>query len=323
MLICGLGIKILYQNLSGWQNFLIKIFYIFSSIHVIATIIQKIFPNIITSVYSKILPYSILETNIMFLKIDNYSGITGQTGVNAFYISIFLAIVFSKFLFEKQKVYINVFFIVLGFYALILTGKRGLLISNIICFFIIILIMKKKKRKNLSKIVLAIISFIIASIVIYNSNDMKVILLKFKLLEQSGDITNGRSIIWSLAIENFKNNFFLGTGISSTAKIIGEYAHNIYIQLLSDLGILGFLSFVFTFIFSLIFSIKLFRSIYNTIKISDDILRNIAISIYIQILFIIYGFTGNPLYGVMFFIPYLINIALIYTYKYELKGEEY
>lgn len=65
------------------------------------------------------------------------------------------------------------------------------------------------------------------------------------------DITNGRLHFWSIAWQNFLNYPILGTGLDSYATIFTQYdtwsgiyrverAHNDYLQILSDAGILGF-----------------------------------------------------------------------------------
>lgn len=65
------------------------------------------------------------------------------------------------------------------------------------------------------------------------------------------DVTNGRLHFWSIAIQNFLNYPLIGSGLDSYALVFPnydtwngtfrvEYAHNDYLNVLSDAGIIGF-----------------------------------------------------------------------------------
>lgn len=316
MLVCCIILKILIHNSDYTGKYIIKIFYTFSTIHVIFTLLYKINPNFMINICRKILSPISFNTNIIQYNEGYIAGITGQVGVNVFYISIFIGIIFSKFLYKKKNNVLNILGLVMGFYALTLTGKRGVLIASLISCLLLVIIMKKNTKQGIIKILLVVLLVSILAVVFINLQNTNGMISKFKAFQNSQDITNGREEIWRITIENFKNNMIFGSGANSVAKISGDLSHNIYIQLLSDLGIIGFTIFIIAFIVTFYQSIKLLR---NKIKLrrNYDDLYVIAFSIYLQSVFLIYGFSGNPLYGVIFFVPYITSVSIIDNYKYK------
>jgi hypothetical protein len=93
----------------------------------------------------------------------------------------------------------------------------------------------------------------------------------------------------------------LGNGINTIDLLFGDCTHNIYIQLLAELGILGYWVVVFWFIGNLIDSIKNYLSNKNVYNI---------LSLFFQLLFLLYGLTGNPFYSSSFLWLYLLGIFL-------------
>lgn len=98
----------------------------------------------------------------------------------------------------------------------------------------------------------------------------------------TNDISNGRIHFWSIAWQIFKDNPIIGSGLDSYGIIVSKYdswngsyrikfAHNDYLQTLSDAGILGFICLI-SFIYLLF--IQGFKKIRN---VGNCFQRNIAI----------------------------------------------
>lgn len=49
--------------------------------------------------------------------------------------------------------------------------------------------------------------------------------------------SSGRNVIWNNAFEIIKENWLFGCGVASDIKMLGQYPHNIFIELLFDYGI--------------------------------------------------------------------------------------
>ena len=303
-------LKILYENQSEeWNKYFTKIAWIVSGIHVIATILQLLFPNMINSINSAILSAESLKINQDLFRAGGYAGITAQTTVNAFYITIFVGISALNLVVKKEHKIANITFLVISIIALFITGKRGLLIFSVISIALIYIYIAFKDEKNILKyIVMILIVVSIGYIAVINIPQTQVIIDKIQVLNENKDALNGRDKLWKESIEVFINNPLMGIGIGAIKEVIGEYSHNSYIQILAETGIVG----------AIIYVLAILTSVFITIRKASLILKkenleqkmSIAMSLFLQGVFIMYSFTGNPLYGQYFLVPYMIAIAM-------------
>ena len=94
--------------------------------------------------------------------------------------------------------------------------------------------------------------------------------------------------------------------------------HNVYLQLLAETGVIGFL------IFITIFSKILWTCVNTYHKIHDDDMSSfLAISIAGQSFMLIYSLTGNVLYDQLYLIAYAVFCAmgLACCHKYSLSSK--
>lgn len=148
----------------------------------------------------------------------------------------------------------------------------------------------------------------IGYIAVINIPQTQVIIDKIQVLNENKDALNGRDKLWKESIEVFINNPLMGIGIGAIKEVIGEYSHNSYIQILAETGIVG----------AIIYVLAILTSVFITIRKASLILKkenleqkmSIAMSLFLQGVFIMYSFTGNPLYGQYFLVPYMIAIAM-------------
>ena len=126
--------------------------------------------------------------------------------------------------------------------------------------------------------------------VLYNTNEfVSTFLNRFV----GDDIMTGRDTIYETLMADFgESNFLIGRGTSATYELAEEGAHNIYIQILYDHGI----------IFSFPYYILLLYNYYLAFK------NNCPLSIFVQTMFLVYGLSGNPLYSNMFMMIYIYHV---------------
>ncbi len=175
----------------------------------------------------------------------------------------------------KNKIYrlLNIVNIVISMYLILLTvSKKGLLIA---AMFIILQIFFSLKSVTFLRKSLLILLF--APILIYFSTfifDYSV------LIEIIDNIVMRMDIFWNYIFENvqskensteerihfiymglqiFSENIFLGNGIRSFNYLFGSYSHNNYIELLANVGLLGFISYysMYMVLFYRTFQIKI------------------------------------------------------------------
>ena len=145
-------------ELNNWKDILAKTIIVFSTITVIVTIISWISPswylqNILPNVYSG------SQETIYDLVVyaNSYPGIFASTGLNAFFISAGLAVLFSNMLFNNKKRKLKIGVIIFYVVALILTLKRATLVLNIIAIIFILFLNKSNLRKKIKIITIYIL----------------------------------------------------------------------------------------------------------------------------------------------------------------------
>lgn len=305
---------ILLTSVLNWQGNAIKLMVWMVFPHVFFTIMLFIFPNL----YATIRPL-IFVKNIMF---EGYrTGLTGHYSTNAIYISISL-LIFGSIVFQYgfknvKKRYI-VFFL-FSVLALVLTTKRGPLIFSMVSIFITYILVDKKRISD--RFIKALSIALTLLMAFYLLSDYIPELSKF-IARFSEDGDSGRSVMYLLALKMFFVNpiFGQGTGayriqyFSSLAKDSDHMylnAHNVYLQLLAENGIIGLILFLYASIFVLNKSIKLLRR-FHMENNNNEIIMYITVAF--QIYFLLYCLTGNPLYDSMMYIPYFIFCSVGYSF---------
>ncbi len=166
--------------------------------------------------------------------------------------------------------------------ALLLSGSRGGLVSLLAeVFFLIILTTKTKSSGQLfikaGLAILLVATIIVGAVLIGGETS----LTRFAETAASDDFTANRTHIWNVTISIIKNNFPFGAGIgaydvaytaydSSNGAFRVEQAHNDYLQILADAGIVGLIIAGF-------FGYWLFRTGLRNIKTSDTFRRGVAV----------------------------------------------
>ncbi|MFA7073591.1 MAG: O-antigen ligase family protein [Endomicrobiaceae bacterium] len=170
----------------------------------------------------------------------------------------FLILVYPLlFIFIKDKTNLKVYIGIAVFIllAVFLTRSR---VAVLISLIITILSLFEYKNKKYVKIIIFGISLLLLSGIIYLS-----------ALKSGFNSFAERLIWWKTAYIIFKENMFFGAGLGNysvlfkffrTELVLNTlYAHNLFMQLLSDIGIFGLLSFIYlmvTFYKKIIYEIK-------------------------------------------------------------------
>ena len=134
--------------------------------------------------------------------------------------------------------------------------------------------------------------------------------------------------MWLLAIEEFVNNPIVGLGwqgyrysYAENLFVAGNYAggeylegfkyldtHNVYLQVLCETGIIGFVFFLMAIILPLLTALRLVRIYLNDHNVV--LIRQLAFSIGIQIFMLVYCFTGCCINDITFLI-YMMAITTV------------
>ena len=304
MVVC-FAVKIYFENTkldNKIIDYFIKIILIFSGIHVFSTLIYFIDPGFIQKILPYILTKDGLTYNLSLYKYGCIAGIVSDHGINAIFISVFISIL-SVFILKKFNLKYLILFI-LGWCALLLTGKRGPLLANFIAFIILFILINKNDSKKVQRFILFCFLVLVSIGTIKFVPSINFTFERFQNAKSANQLLNGRENSYKVMIDNFNSHFVLGTGLRSTLVINNNNdGHNIYLQLLSESGIIGFTICIIYFIHNL----QITRKKNSTCS---------YISLFYQIWFLIYGFSGNPFY----YLPTLL-IYLLFTNVYFIEED--
>ena len=223
------------------------------------------------------------------------AGLAFEKAYAAFICNLGLGMIFAEYICHKSHKYIIQSLIVMV--ALMMTGKRTLFIIPIAVLLIyVILFSKNNKFIKLAGVGLGITIFIIGAYVLVPGAS----LIINRIVNSEGDVLSGREVFLSF------NDYAFYRGFRYYGERWNYQAHNVYIQLLAETGIVGFL------LMTLLIILMLFKTI-SAVK-EKPVFWNILL-IYWIILFGVYSFTGNTLYYPCQLIVLIIIILLVSNIK--------
>lgn len=226
--------------------------------------------------------------------VDNaYAGFSAYTVDAAFFTALifggYALRLFGCFPQKKSNLFRDILFAVLSLFAVFMTSKRGIFVGMLLAFLLTLYLMRKVSRHIMQKILLTLLFFCIGIVVLYFTNDIARNFLNRFLV--GGDITTGRVVIYAAAFRNLlSGNIMIGFGTGATYALHSSGMHNIYLQLLYDHGFIGMIPYIAFFVYN-------FKKAYA---------QNNSMSLYVQLLMLIYGMSGNPLYSNMILITYVV-----------------
>lgn len=217
--------------------------------------------------------------------------------------------------------------------ALLFTNKRGHIIflacSLLFCFMI-----SSNKKKKQKKYLYVTLIILLAIIFFYVFDDLLLLVPGLNRIVQTfssesldgTDVTSGRLRLYVRAWHLFIENPIFGIGwggfkeTTTSSYVIYSVldAHNIYLQVLCEAGIIGGIS---IFLSLIIFWIASKNAYIECIHQINPVLYRwkplLYFSFSYQTFFLLYGLTGNVLYDQHYQILYLITCLIIMAYRKE------
>jgi O-antigen ligase len=202
-----------------------------------------------------------------------------------------LGLIFSNGV-EREKKFIYLFAAGLMAVALIFTNSRGGIISlvaEVLFLASVMRIGRRHRKKTTDKglrvksaamkagLALALVITLFGGVVLLGGEEA---LSRLVGTVNADDPTTGRAQFWSVTLDIIKNHPVIGTGLGSFGVVYTGYdtrnglyrleqAHNDYLQVLSDGGIVGAA-------IGLVFLIALFRMGFTRLESRDDFRRGVA-----------------------------------------------
>ncbi len=247
-------------------------------------------------------------------------GLVGNYQFAGMMMSISFSVILIDYYFSRKK--INILGLGLTFLALMTSGKRSFTLLAAAAYILVYCFTndKKKTKKFLKLTSLLLVIVLLAYLLIPSAR-----LVVQRFVEFKGDETyNGRTYYWEAATQIFQNNKLTGIGMGCFSAYFDVYfhrlgnsaaydAHNIYMQMIAELGIIGTGLFVLLFLSALLLTLDLFRR--KSIRQNKKYMYVLCYSAYMQIWFIVYGLSGNPLYGAGQCFFYIGAIAMMLSVR--------
>lgn len=316
---------------------------IISIVYALSSIFQYLNMDLYTSL---VLPRFTIQEQEEILRIfrhGNYTGFTWQTAYISGYLIYGIAALLLLFKENTNKLsrILSIIALPLLFIGLVLGGKRAHLLFMILALLITYLFSTEFKMFfiQILKIMMGTITFIIGGIALFTVYNPGIDTPIGKLLNNlnrtiegfaSGeDISSGRTILYDYALKLFNDSPILGIGWREFSQLSvgllnnerGSHPHNIYFQLLTELGLVGFVLFMIPIIYILIKTIKLL--INAEVLFSFDLRwrTGLQFSLFSQVFFLLYGMTGNLLTDHMYILMWgFASSITLSSMKYANRG---
>lgn len=256
---CFIIIINLSNLINGYQNFIYKALYILLVVELIF-IISPIFIDI--------------ESNNLIMRSNRYIGLMSNINITAFSILYKIPVLFyfientSKFL----KYIFHLFILFLTLFSVSVLGSRASLIA-ILCLFTFrfLTIVFSKDYRSLKFFSGYILTILISIILNFQATTKSNVVDRFNTIENINNDSsiNQRLKYYGLSMKIFKENPLTGIGVgnwkyesinknkfNTTGYIVPFFAHNDFLQILNENGLLGLLSYISIFIIILLFSLK-------------------------------------------------------------------
>lgn len=302
-----------------------------SVFYALSVILSYLLPNLYTNYYLTILRPEVSQRISQEMQNGFYTGFTSQVAYSAGYIVNGIGLLFCGWIINKKFSKKSILVLIILLFGLLLTQKRAHMLFTIFAISLVYVQFsqfnsdKVKKMLKVFYLTAFAVGFFLVISQITNVGQLLFsrVIETFQELAAGEDITSNRIPIWRHAWDVFLEHPYFGVGWGNFRDtVIGNVTvrtametHNIYLQLLSETGVIGTLLILSPFLIIYIITIKSTRFISKNEKnYSKQWKLAVLFSLFTQTFFLLYGFTGNPLYDYSFLIMYFLAFGLIFSF---------
>lgn len=286
--------------------------------------IQLLLPSVY-NIYLHLMPVNIQSQILVQQHNLAYTGFSSNLGFTAGHIMAGILLLMTVYRNKGIKYYVELIFL---FFTLFLTGKRSTFIFLLVALVAIYLV-STIGIKKINRIFFVILTFLVMLIGFFIfQNQLKGIPVFNRIIEtinglRTGeDISSRRSMIYLYAVTLFRQNPIVGIGwgyfrsmtLGNITWVNTVEVHNIYLQLLCETGIVGFIIMIIPMVIHLIHSYRAVR--YEVInKQMPKWFPMLLFAFSYQVFFLLYGIVENALYDYNFLIMYFLSCAIVVVYE--------
>ena len=325
VLVCGFLFCLALQRTRINAHLVMRCIYIcglFVAITVLLDAVFHVFRSSLVSIYTSSARYTVVRRGARI----STGGIIPHTGSAGGFICSGLG-AFYALQKQKKKSALSTIIYAVFILAFFLLQKRGFVLDIVLAVFAIWVLgwrFDMNHRVNLRRqIRFAVIALGLAAAAVAAYYTVSLFRTAVdSLLQRFGaeeDTLSGRTLLYALAMRLFGRSPVLGIGwgnfraytqgIFSMSSGSTYEAHNVYLQMLCETGVVGASVFIITVLATLFYGIRKYRS-----KIAeeqrDSEFYKLQFGLYLQLFFLLYCMSGNPLYDYNFLITYFIGVLV-------------
>lgn len=327
-LIMAVFLALVLQLSDTWMEGAIKQVVFFSMVHMITGWIFLVLPQVYLN---KIVPLFPEHTAalVAYQAKNILIGFTTHYTTSGIYCSIGCISAFALLVHNEKKKW-SFLYLIFSAVSLLMTQKRGPLFATVLTLAIMYVVHYRFTIKTVLTGVCSLGGFLGMYFLLANTilPQLGGIALRFSYISQnlkSGvDATNGRMPMYQLAWNLFEENPLFGIGWDGfryeyqqqLSTSLDRYqkldTHNIYLQLLCENGLIGFMLIGAVLFFMIKEALALYRILNNPMAREQyRDCKYILFSIGIQSYFLIYGVTGNSLYDKQILFPFALACGIL------------
>ena len=229
---------------------------------------------------------------------------------------------FVYFTNKKLQMFIFIFLIILILIGIFFSGQRTSMFNFLVSLFLFLFIFKKQIYIKPTQLIILLLLSISGIFLFFNSVFYRFIIITYKQI--SNLLNTSYSAFYETGINVWLDNFWIGAGLKNyrfvcedklyfsnyTGQPCANHPHNSYIEILSELGIIGFILFLTLFIYFL-------KLIVPKIIFSNDKAINYSIPFFITLIPIIFpilpsGSFFTNTHSVPFWVYFSISLSIFY-----------
>ena len=311
----------------SWFEIWIKWTKWYALIYAIATIL--FYFN--SGLYFRFVQYTFPEKSIFLHKVYDWGwmcGICDHFSTNGMVLATGLMICFEEYRRLKEYEIIkwsnNMLYyvtVVLILYGLILSSKRAPLIASFTAMSLTYVLSSGKQsgKRLMFLLFIGVVIFFVYEFLLPYIPGLSTISDKFESTSQEdGGVLQGREVLWAVAFDMIASSPIVGHGFGSYAALTEKIdmfttsAHNYYLQVFAELGIIGLFLYVNAFVRGVYLNVKLLmRVMKNRCLVSSFDIMVIKVALNIQLFVVIYNLSATAMMYYTILIPYFLSLTAV------------
>ncbi|MEI3606610.1 O-antigen ligase family protein [Pseudogracilibacillus sp. SE30717A] len=301
-----------------------KLIKVSSIIYAFGTFFHYFFTDLFHSLTFSFVPLSVKERTLELVILGYYPGLGfGQPAMAAGPMIMGIGIILANRFREKKSMLFDTFLILILIIGLIMTGKRSIMLWGIFSFILTYYFATSKNKST--RFVKVIFGLIFSSLILYIVTSymdfidiFRRMIVTINNILAGQDITSGRTILYERAWDIFKDNPIFGIGweqfiVVTSGQLLSRdlTVHNVYLQLLAETGLVGFLIVMLAMVYTYINTFRILKLILSSSIYSNKWKIALTFSFYYQTFFILYCLTENPFYNIVYLFMYFFSLSIV------------